>query len=297
MRRFLLPLLACAAAGAALAAPEADGPWLAYTSNRSGNLDVFLIRLDGSGARNLTNHAATDTHPAWSPDGKKIAFTSERNEIQHIFVMDADGGNVQQLTLGPRPSRCPAWSPDGKQIAFTREVNGNHEIFVMQADGSAPVNLTNHPAYDADPAWSPDGRTIAFASNRAGGGFRLYTIDAERGNVQMLSTVENHFGAVYPAWSPDGKQIAYGEPDACGKAQVVFVCDARGADKRQVTKLGGRNTFAAWSPDGKRLAFQHSDDQDEGSLYVIDADGANARRVGNKGEAPFVAGRPAWKPR
>ena len=166
----------------------------------------------------------------------------------------------------------------------------------MNADGSNQINLTNDPAYDADAAWSPDGKKIVFVSNRAGDGFRVYTIDPDRGNTRAITTTGNTFGFVYPAWSPDGKQLAFA--DSVGQGTEVFVSDAKGMNRKQLTKLGGLNSYAAWSPDGKKIAFQHhADYQAPGTLHIMDADGSNLKEVISKNEGPAEGGRPAWRPK
>ena len=139
---------------------------IAFTSDREGDAEIFVMGNDGTNVINLTKHPAYDEDPAWSPDGAKIAFVSDRegnNEIfinSEIFVMDNDGTNVLNLTknlLGAVFN--PDWSPNGKRIVFeiAHEVNKdgseNWEIYVMNADGTNVINLTKHPAYDEDPAW------------------------------------------------------------------------------------------------------------------------------------------------
>jgi TolB protein len=303
MRQLLMAVAVCGLVGAVLAAPvpkanDDAGPKILYASTKSGNAEIFLANLDGSGAKNLTNGEAQDTFPAWSPDGKKIAFTSDRDGSNNIYVMDADGKKVKQLTKETDNCRAPAWSPDGKKIAFARHVDGGvPDIFVMDADGGNPVNVTNDPGYDADPAWSPDGKKIAFASLRGGNmGFRLYTMDPDGKNVTELTSTDNPLGFVYPAWSPDGKQIAFA--DAAGNDIELFVCDADGKHLKQLTKEGGRNSLAAWSPDGKKIAWHHRDDNNNtSSVYVMDADGSNAKEVIANADLPAEGGRIAWKPK
>jgi TolB protein len=295
MRYLLGTVVFCVALGAALPADVQKEAKLVYPSNRTGDVNLFLINPDGSAPKNLTDSRARDTFPAWSPDGKKIAFTSDRNGNRDIYVMDADGGYVKQLTRAKVDSREPAWSPDGKKIAFCRHLDNNPDIFVMDADGSNPTNLTNNPAYDGDPAWSPDGKKIAFASDRGGQGFRPYVMDASGANIKELSSVPNRLGFTYPAWSPDGKRIIFSEP--ANKALEVFLCDADGSNKKQLTKLGDRNSMSAWSPDGKKIAFNHMAGGDnDGSLYLMDADGGNPTEI-LKAEGPIEGGRPAWKPK
>src|SRR6202022_848858 len=95
-----------------------DGKTFVYVSKASGNADIYLKRVDGRNAINLTKDSpADDTQPAFSPDGSQIAFRSER-EGGGIFVMGATGESVRRLTdFGFNP----AWSPDGSEIPVATE--------------------------------------------------------------------------------------------------------------------------------------------------------------------------------
>ncbi len=298
MRFYLIAAaLSCTFLGTLVAQAPESKLKLLYPSNRTGDVNIFLINPDGTEPKNLTGHRGQDTFPAWSPDGKKIAFSSDRTGNREIIVMDADGRNAKQLTQGKETNRAPAWSPDGRKIAFCRHLNNNSnpEIFVMDADGANPVNLTNDPAFDADPAWSPDGKKIVFASTRGGQGFCLYVMDADGSNVKPFTSVPNNYGYSSPAWSPDGQRIAFSEP--VDQGLEIFACDVDGKSKKQLTKLGGLNTQCAWSPDGKKIAFNHvARGFADGSLYIMEADGSNPTEI-LVAEAPMEGGRPAWKPK
>jgi TolB protein len=126
--------------------------------------DIFVVNPDGSGLEELTNSAARNIRPDWSPNGQKIAFVSRRTGSDDIYVMNADGSGVTQLTSTSRPAsdNAPAWSPNGKQILFQSNRDGNTEIYVMNADGTDQTRLTTYAGRDQDPDWSQDGRTIAF---------------------------------------------------------------------------------------------------------------------------------------
>src|SRR4029078_1667545 len=75
-----------------------DGSKLAFTSDRSGSADVWVMDADGTSTVNLTNNADFDAHPAESPDGSKLAFTSDRSGGLHIWTMGADGSAPTRLT-------------------------------------------------------------------------------------------------------------------------------------------------------------------------------------------------------
>jgi Tol biopolymer transport system component len=125
------------------------------------NFDVFDIRPDGSGERQLTDAEGFDGGPNYSPDGDDIAFDSERDGDPDVWVMERNGDDPEQLT-GQEPDDdavdiLTAWSPDGRFIAFSsnRDDPESSEIYVMREDGSDETNRTNDPAFDFNPDWQP----------------------------------------------------------------------------------------------------------------------------------------------
>jgi TolB protein len=144
-----------------------DGRRIAFTSERDGDGEIYTMRPNGSGVRQLTFNDQFDGDASWSPDARKIAFSSERDAVPEtpfqveIYTMRADGSDQTRLTFDDLSDFLPAWSPDGRQIAFSsfRDVTpgteDNAEIFTMRADGSNQVNRTNNLAFDAAPDWQP----------------------------------------------------------------------------------------------------------------------------------------------
>ena len=101
-----LALGAPATAGATV--PGANGK-LAFSSTRDGNLEIHTMNADGSGETNLTQNAAWDDGPAWSPDGQKLAFRSDRDGNGEVYRMDPDGSNQTNLTQNAAEDGNPAW--------------------------------------------------------------------------------------------------------------------------------------------------------------------------------------------
>lgn len=134
-----------------------DGTQILFVSNADGDPDIFVMDVNGSSARRISQTSTKEFQPTWSPDGQHIAFEGEEDDNRDIFVMDADGGNRINLTSDVAVNQLPAWSPDGRWIAYGSEVEDNYEIFVVRADGSGePRNLTNDPAQDTAPSWRPE---------------------------------------------------------------------------------------------------------------------------------------------
>jgi len=244
---------------------------IAFASTRDGSEQVYVMNADGTNQTRLTSSLPGNYYPAWSPDGTRIVFTSELDSRQRIYVMNADGSNQTPLTTGNGDDHSPAWSPDGTKIAFVSTRDGGWlRIWVMNADGgdqrplttnptadaspawspdgSDPVRLTN-TSYDAtivagDPAWSPDGTRIAFVTNRGGGWFSIWVMNAD-GSHQTRLTDYLADGMGDPAWSPDSTKIAFGSMHLSN--WEICVMNADGSDRRTLTSNGLNPVWAQGS--------------------------------------------------
>lgn len=175
-----------------------DGQWLAFTSERDGNPEIYIVpavcalttaRCGDDASRRLTNNSKADDQAAWSPDSRQIVFQTNRDGDFEIYSMQIDGSDQHRLTNSPRNDLLPNWSPDGRQIVFISERDINSEVYVMQTDGSQQRRLTNTREYEFTPQWSPDGSQILFQRTVPGSDFETYVIDANDGHEQRLTTV------------------------------------------------------------------------------------------------------------
>jgi TolB protein len=148
----------------------------------------------------LTNTAAIDTGPSYSPDGNQIVFESDRGGRQQLYVMSANGANTQRISFGNGRYSTPVWSPRGDLIAFTKQSGGKFLIGVMRPDGSKERILTEG-FHNEGPTWAPNGRVLMFFRETRGenGGPRLFSIDLT-GYHERLVPTESY--ASDPAWSP-----------------------------------------------------------------------------------------------
>lgn len=168
---------------------RSSGLSIAFESNRDGNDEIYTtVRYDGLGQTNITNNAASDQHPTYSPDGTKLAFMSNRHGNYEIYIMNSNGsGTPTRLTNNSVYDAEPVWSPDGTKIAFVSIIDGKYEIYRMDINPATndATRLTYNPAttfptnlYDYHPTWSPDGKNIAFVSTRRDGNHEMYVMNA-----------------------------------------------------------------------------------------------------------------------
>jgi Tol biopolymer transport system component len=107
-----------------------DGRWIAFSSTRGGQSDLWIVPAQGGEPRQITNDAAVDLNPSWSPDGELIAFASDRSGNYDLWVARVSSGALSQVTDHPASDVDPAWSPDGNRIAFASDRSGCTNIWV-----------------------------------------------------------------------------------------------------------------------------------------------------------------------
>jgi TolB protein len=219
-----------------------------FTSDRNGNLEIYVMNADGSGQTNLTNASTDEWNPAWSPNASKIAFSSDRNNPwvdSEIYVMNADGSGQTNLTQNPAWDDSADWSPNGFKIAFDSDRAGwpDSEIYVMNPDGSSQTNLSNNPAYDAEPAWSPDGSKISFTSDRDVSNLEIYVMNND-GTGQTNLTNFPGGNDFMSDWSKDGTKIAFTSDRDNGNYEI-YAMNANGSGQTNLTQ----HIAADYDPD------------------------------------------------
>ncbi|MBI3942707.1 MAG: S8 family serine peptidase [Chloroflexi bacterium] len=183
---------------------SADGRFLAFASDRTGDWDIFIMDADGANVRNLTQAPlASDSDPHWSHDGRLIAFSSNRTGNSDIWISEPSGRNPVNLTRTPSSEDYdPIWSPDDLYLAYTSQRAADNEIYVMTFDGRNPRNLTNAPSDERAPAWSPDGKQIAFATDRESQpgypNWEIYVMDTDGSRQHNITNDPSWDGE--PAW-------------------------------------------------------------------------------------------------
>src|SRR5579872_140256 len=122
--------------------------------------DLWTASLAGA-AKRLTDDAAVETDPAWSPDGRSLAYSSDRSGSMQIWIRDLQSGADRQLTRTPGAPMQAAWSPDGSRIAFT---NADGEVFAADATSGTISRIHGRLNEAGRPSWSPDGKAVVVSA-------------------------------------------------------------------------------------------------------------------------------------
>jgi Tol biopolymer transport system component len=145
-----------------------DGRLIAFSSDRSGDPEIWIANSDGSGQRQLTRlHAAISAGAHWSPNGKEIVFHSRPAGNANLYIVNVETGAYRQLTSGLTENYMPSWSHDGEWIYFGSEREGGEQIWRMPASGGPATRLTKNDGAIA--LESPDGRQIFYTKTTESG--------------------------------------------------------------------------------------------------------------------------------
>ena len=227
-----------------------DGTKLAFSAVDG----IYTGNADGSGEARVPTTSHPDVWPSWSPDGTKLAVRRFEGGTGAIDIVNIDeSGRRRLLTI--EDVAHPAWSPDGSRIAY----NSGRELYVVNIDGSGRRKLTGSGGYEDDPAWSPDGRQIAFRHNNAikvvnaGGGTARQLVS--HGGPALADPIDRGSGPAAgrgtpstPQWSPDGKRIVYTLTDGTGEACSIWIMNADGSGRSQLTDGRTCDRDPSWQP-------------------------------------------------
>lgn len=271
--------------------------------------------------RNITQltFGGENAEAYFSQDGRRLIFQSTRDGLgcDQIYTMNVDGSNVKMVSTGTGRTTCGYFFPNLGRFLYSSTHLGHkdcpprpdfsqgyvwaiyptYDIFTARPNGSEIKQLTHTPGYDAEATISTSGKKIVFTSTREGD-LDIYSMDADGRNVRRLTNEIGYDGG--PFFSRDGKQIvyrAYHPQTEKEKADYLsllktnlirptvlelYVMNADGSNKRQVTKNGKANFAPYFFPNGKRIIFASNMDDPKGrnfDLYAINVDGSGLERI------------------
>jgi Tol biopolymer transport system component len=278
---------------------------IAFTSERDGNREIYLIQPDGTELTRLTSDPSVDSDPAWSPDGTKIAFRSRRGGSSDIFIMGADGSTPINI-IKDRPDSMddefsPAWHPEGLMLAIytdrflppmgdCRGSLGVHHLAFIPLEEEKPTirHFDDLSGEQSSPTWSPDGKTLAFSSICNENNARIYLWNLDSREITRLTNRDTN--AAGPAFSPVEQFLAFSSVRE--RASDIFILDLKTGEVRNLTQSEHSDRQPTWSPDGRQIAFTRNVDGND-DIFVIDIDGRNLLRLTDHPSRDIL---PAWSP-
>jgi tricorn protease len=265
--------------------------------------ELFLVKLpEGGKAVRLTESAAYDHSPAFSPDGKKLVFLSDRSGHEDIYLLESDDAEhpellsahkfrVRPLTQTAEAERAVSFSPRGDRIAFLRQ----GKLWTMKPDGSDVRLIAAEGATVLDYDWSPNGRWLVYSCMDGSFASELFIAPVDGSDrPQNITRYATSNGDV--TWSRTGQKIAFisqrrGQfspyvlsllkPGAPGGNDEI---DWEDIHLRVVRAAGISAETAAISPNGQHVAFRHKGTGDD--LWLASSTGTSLIRLTTGDQAP-----------
>lgn len=262
-----------------------NGKKIAYAKGHEDNLEIWVMRADGTRKRRITHNDVLDQWPSWAPGSRRLAI-SRGGSRGGIYIVSADGSHQRKLTRGDVNGYCPDWSPDGNRIAFTRFTA--EDIYTIKPDGTGVRQLTIGPELDSGPLWSSDGSKVLFRRRTDTPmltgtqiQFDLFVVDRNGSNlVQLTKTSAEEYSW---GWSPDGAKIAFLESEDA-LSFSLWVMNADGSERTELATgfFDYQQPSVSWSPNSRRIVYVRHTGEDEdvrADLWSMRADGSNDHRL------------------
>ena len=291
------------------------------SSEEDGGASTSLAMPGEEHFRNLRQltFGGENAEAYWAFDGSALVYQARKPgmECDQIFLLDLETLESTEVSTGEGRTTCSYFYPDGERILYSSThhhdeacpaapdmslgyvwpIYDTYDIFTANIDGSDLRQLTETEGYDAEATVSPVGDRIVFTSVRDGD-LDLYSMNLDGSDVRRLTDRLGYDGGAF--YSPDGSQIIwrahYPEEGAEADEYVrlldeglirpgdldIWVMDADGSNKRQVTDLPGANFAPYWHPSGDRILFSSNHEDPAGrefEIYMIGLDGTGLTRL------------------
>ncbi|PWB75110.1 MAG: peptidase S41, partial [Holophagae bacterium] len=277
-----------------------DGKWIAFSSDRNGNFDVFVMPAEGGPARRLTSHSAPEWPSGFSHDDQYVIFSGWRgtapasrafphDELPQLYRVPTLGGPVE-LVLST-PAEAATESVDGRWLAYHDKKGVENpwrkhhassiarDVWVYDAVEKTHRRVTDFGGEDRNPVISSDGRWIYFLSE-APGSFNVFRIPFVGGTASPLTSFTTHPVRSLTVSRDDA--LCYGYDGAIYTQRVgaapqrveITVVRDRGRDEERRLSLSNGVGEVSAAPGGKELAFTI-----RGQIFVVPSEGGAARRV------------------
>jgi dipeptidyl aminopeptidase/acylaminoacyl peptidase len=272
-----------------------DGTWLAFTSSRSGESQIWLLPLGGGEPRQLTRLSTGASSPQWTPDGESIVFVSrvypdcEDDDCNAKKLEEEENSKVKAKVINELfYTHWDHWRDDRRR-----------HVFIVPTGGGEPVDLTPYPyecptialgsGQDHDVAVSPDGAEVCVAVNTSDHpawdiNNDLFLVSTDGGEWRRIT--ENPANDNHPVYSPDGRYIAYRamtRPNFEADRYRLKLYDRKNDESLDIggalaDELDRSVGSIAWAPDSKRL-YVLCEDNGYNSIYRVEAKNGKVKKL------------------
>jgi len=254
------------------------GGQIVFSSNKSGNFDLWMAPASGGPAVQITKGDEDDVAPKISADGKKLIYL-QRQPIGQIWIAKLDGSGARQVTPEGRLRASPHLSPDGRQIAFASPEPGNSAIlrvYAINRDGTGrrQMSFGNESAFN--PKWSPDGKWMAYSSRTLGDPVdsnKVFLVEAASpGKPKLIGK------GVSIGWLDSERLVAFAQ----ARSWIVYT------DGREPERFFRDSTWAIPILKEKYILYVGLPRDQTGWWYVVPGgDSKNSREAAPKKVAPI----------
>ena len=273
-----------------------DGKFIAFSSRRNGNLDIYTVEVETGKVRQITSNPATDNEPRWHPDSADLVFVTMRDGSQDVYRINLETLEETPIATEPFNEDYPSFSKDGTMACFTGGPRGYREVQVHNFATGETRTLTRGFGYVGSTNFSPDGKHVVFHAyydnSYASGKADVYIVPVAGGKPVNV-TKDRDVWDYKPNWSFDGDWITFSSKRGTPNFNI-WVMRTDGKDLHPVTAIdgpvpmrGGRVSMANanvldqrwsnWTKDG-RIGW-HQINSQQGRLLAVDAESGSITKL------------------
>jgi serine/threonine protein kinase len=249
-----------------------------YSSNRGGNINLWMISATGEDPEQVTRGGGPDAPMGMTFDGKKLMYSESQN-IGQVRIASLRDGSFRQLTVDDRIRGTPSISPNGKSVAFPAQeidaMSTTMNIYVMDRDGGNIRKLTDDLSHKSLPQWSPDEKWIVYCAELAtdpGDSSRIYMIQVDKpAQPRLMGNGE------YATWLNEKELVLWAPP----------VTYKRSIDQSQCWRISEDSVFVLPVLDGKYIVAL---DWHQGRMGWLSTTASSHRKSGMAGARSLTSG-------